>query len=357
MGVRIALPTTCALLALGLLSCGGDDETACDLVSEDEVAKAVEATAGGSIAPRRSANDSLNLSVCRHTAPGVNVRLTLDTAPEVRRRYFNRVTELAQFNVHNRRQRPQPVQGIGDEDAYGPAGAYWLAGSRQLFALSGERQLIVQFAVRGVGEHDARAAAERLARLALDRPATDEPGGNDEARETPTQISIVAPNDDELVRDREVTVRGTVSGRDVAVQVGGRPAPVRGGIFAATVPLERGRNRITIVARGGGAVRRRAVTVRRGRTPEQVGAAFARSNPGKVPDVLGQKLTSAEKTLRGAGLRFRRVKLESGRLNGRDWAVCLTRPAPGARVDGERVALLVDRVDEFQPSETVCAQQ
>ena len=83
-------------------------------------------------------------------------------------------------------------------------------------------------------------------------------GGSEEKAEadsgnTTVNVRITAPADGRTrVADR-VTVRGTVSPPDAAVQIVGRPAQVGNGVFAASVPLHRGSNTIDVVASADGA--------------------------------------------------------------------------------------------------------
>ena len=80
--------------------------------------------------------------------------------------------------------------------------------------------------------------------------------GNDSAAEAtarqPTDaavsVQIAAPADGSSVRADRVTVRGTVTPPDAAVQIVGRTAQVGNGVFTASVPLRRGPNTIDVVA-------------------------------------------------------------------------------------------------------------
>jgi hypothetical protein len=286
------------------------------------------------------------------------VRLSIDTAPQASRRYFTRVTEQQTFNVHRQDRRPHPIPGLGDEDAYGPASAYWVPAYRQLFALSGERQLNLSFAVRGVDVRKARIATERLARVALRQPRGR--SAHDEGEpQVPLDLAVIGPVDGEVVRGLRATVHGTVAGRNARVRVAGRAADVRNGIFARSVSLKRGANTITVVALGErGQRRKQTIRVRRGRSPRQIGLALRQRNPRVVPDLLGERLDVAETILRYAGLPWKRVKVPSGRVVPREWAVCLTRPPPGARIGGhDKVVLLIDRADIYRVSGTACARE
>jgi hypothetical protein len=352
--VAIAL----AALSVVMAGCGesAPDETACDLLGEEQVVGALRDAGVGEIVLRRRADESLNQSVCGFRGEGTTVRLNVDSAPEVRRRYFNRVTEAAQLGGNDPGQRPRPVQGLGDEDALGPAGAYWIDDFRQLFVLRGERLFIYQLSASGLGAGSARQAAVRLARATLPGKARRAAAAESEGGTQALDLDVLAPRPNESVRSRRVVVRGIVSGEGVVVRVAGRPAGVRDGIFALVVPLRPGRNTIRVSATGGGQARTQDVTVRRGRSGRAEGAAFARRNPGEMPDVLGEPLGDAQAILAGAGLSRRVVKLADGSLRSGNWAVCRTKPIAGARVRGA-VTLFADRQDLFRASGTVCAQE
>jgi glucodextranase-like protein len=356
------VPVGAVLLVAPLFACGTRDreQSACDLLERAVVERQVKSTAGRPVPLRRLRSESLDQSVCSYEGRGVNVRLNVDSAPEVRRRYFNRVTEALQFSVHERGQRPRPVQGLGDDDALGPAGAYWIPGYRQLFVLRGSRQFVYQFSVRGGGAQTARKASERIAAATL--PGKRVVRGSAPAaaaRPAPLELLLAAPRPGEVIRSRFVVVRGTISGAPAGVRVQGRMAPVSGGTFAREVALRRGPNRIRVTAsaRSGQRVTR-TISVRRGRSPAATGAAFARTHPGRMPDVLAQPLPDARALLRAARIPFKVIRLADARLPEREWAVCSTSPAPGLRLRREqRVLLRADAADPFRASGTACAQE
>jgi hypothetical protein len=153
-----------------------------------------------------------------------------------------------------------------------------------------------------------------------------------------------------------VVVRGLVTDERARVEVADRAAVVQDGIFAQSVPLQRGRNRIRVTATAGGRPLEQTVVVHRGRSPRAVGEAFARRRPGVVPDLLAEPLGEAQAILDGAGLAHRVVKLADGSLRTGRWSVCRQRPFPGDRARG-RVTLFVDREDVFRTSGTACAQE
>lgn len=349
-----------AVAALCVLSTGcgesASEETACELLGAEQVVGALRGAGMEEIVLRPRGSESLNQSICAFRGQGTAVRLNIDHAPEARRRYFNRVTEAAQLGGNKPGQRPQPVKGLGDEDARGPAGAFWLPDFRQLFVLRGDRVFLYQFSAPGLGADGARRAVVRLARETLpgkarQADATDSPGAA-----AALDLDVLAPRPGESVRSRRVVVRGIVSGENVVVRVAGRPAGVRDGLFARAVPLRPGSNTIRVSATSAGQSRAQTVTVRRGRSGRAEGAAFARRNPGEMPDVLAEPLGDAQAILAGAGLRQRVVKLADGSLRNGHWAVCRTKPIAGAHVRGA-VTLFADRQDLFRTSGTVCAQE
>jgi Glucodextranase, domain B len=344
---------------LGACASREEDPTACELLKREVVARQVPATAGQAVRLRRSSSESLDQSICGYRGWGVNVRLNVDSAPEVRRRYFNRVTEALQFSVHESRQRPRAVKGLGDDDALGPAGAYWIPGYRQLFVLRGERQFVYQFSAPGVGPGSAQRAVTRIAAQTLPGERTVHGEAEAADRSARPELLLAAPRPGEVVRGRSVVVRGTVSGAPATVQVQGVEAPISAGTFARRVPLRRGTTRIRISASTPAGLRvARTVTVRRGRSPAALGAAFAQRRPGRMPDLLAAPLPDARALLRAAGIPYRVIRLADTRLPDSQWTVCSTRPAPDARLgEGEAALLRVDAADLFRASGTACARE
>jgi hypothetical protein len=351
--LAIGLAAMCMLV----IGCGDSapDKTACELLGEEQVVAALRGAGVDEIVLRRRSTESLNQSICAYRGQGTSVRLNIDSAPEVRRRYFNRVTEAAQFSSNDPGQRPQPIHGLGDDDALGPAGAYWTPDFRQLFVLRGERLFIYQLSAPGLSADGARRAAVRLARETL--PGKARAGeAQDSGRAEALDVEVLAPRSGEAVRSDRVVVRGIVTGDGVSVRVAGRTASVRDGIFAQTVALRPGPNRIRVSASAAGQTRSQTVSVRRGRSPSAVGQAFARRHPGVVPDVLAEPLGDAREIVGATGLRYRVVKLADGSLRRGAWTVCRTKPIAGARARGT-VMLFVDRADLFRTSGTACAQE
>jgi hypothetical protein len=132
---------------------------------------------------------------------------------------------------------------------------------------------------------------------------------------------------------------------------------VRAGIFERRITLHGGRNRITARARSGGQTAVERLAVRRGRAAAALGAELRRNRPGVVPNVVGERLDTAEAVIRHAGLRSRRVKIGAGRVIPKGWAVCVTRPRAGTRIGFRRpIVLLIDHADPLRTSGTACAQ-
>lgn len=61
-------------------------------------------------------------------------------------------------------------------------------------------------------------------------------------------VEVTAPQDGSVVRGNRITVRGTVSPPDAAVQVLGQPAQVGNSLFSSSVSLHGGANHIDVVA-------------------------------------------------------------------------------------------------------------
>jgi hypothetical protein len=180
----------CCLLGLatcGLSACGDDDDAPPDRTERFEQTPlrepgesgTVEQTVCKRVSPRAvaralgrpgirleaTANDSLDLSTCDWRGGGVRVQMILDSAPRAQLRYFNQLSEQLQFYNPDPQRRPYQIKGVGDDSAYGGAGAWWTRTKSQLVAYSKNR--IVR--IRVVGMAGRRKAAERLGRLAFRR--------------------------------------------------------------------------------------------------------------------------------------------------------------------------------------------
>jgi hypothetical protein len=134
-------------------------------------------------------------------------------------------------------------------------------------------------------------------------------GGDDSAAEKtarrPTDatvsVQITSPADGSSMRADRVTVRGTVTPPDAAVQIVGRSAQVGNGVFTGSVPLKRGQNTIDVVASAKGAApASETITVTRPATRPARRAAPRTASRGSVPFAsvsnCGDGLTAGART-------------------------------------------------------------
>jgi hypothetical protein len=142
---------------------GRETRSTCELVRPGEVARAVRLT-GTPLEP--SPNDSTDLSICDWRGGGGRVQLVVDSAPRAQLRYYNQHAEQLEFHNTEPDRRPYDLKHVGDDSAYGGAGAWWTPSKGQLVAYADERILRIR-------APDRRGAA-RLARLAFER--LSEPG-------------------------------------------------------------------------------------------------------------------------------------------------------------------------------------
>ena len=106
-------------------------------------------------------NDSTDLSICDWRGDGRRVQLLVDSAPRAQLRYYNQLSEQLQFYNQDPRRRPYQLKHVGDDSAYGGAGAWWTRTKRQLVAYADEHIVRVR-------APSAREAV-RVARMALRR--------------------------------------------------------------------------------------------------------------------------------------------------------------------------------------------
>jgi hypothetical protein len=116
---------------------------------------------------RATPNDSTDLSICDWRGRGRRLQLVLDTAPRAQLRYYNQLSEQLQFYNADPRRRPYQVKRVGDDDAYGGAGAWWTRSKGQLVAYADDRILRIRAPRRATAVLMARRAFRRLS----------EPGG------------------------------------------------------------------------------------------------------------------------------------------------------------------------------------
>jgi hypothetical protein len=140
---------------------GTEARRACSLVSARRTARLL-----GVPRVRVIPNDSTDLSICDWRGAGKRAELVLDTAPKAQLRFYNQFSEQLQFHNPEPARRPHQLEHVGDDSAYGGAGAWWTPSKGQLVAYRDDRIL----RIRAPG----RRSAVRVARLAFRR--LSEPG-------------------------------------------------------------------------------------------------------------------------------------------------------------------------------------
>jgi len=140
---------------------GNEKRRACSLVSGRRIARLLQEPR-----VRAIANDSTDLSICDWRGGGKRAELVLDTAPKAQLRYYNQLSEQLQFHNPEPARRPHQLKHVGDDSAYGGAGAWWTPSKAQLVAYRDDRILRIRAPDRG--------SAVRLARLVFRR--LSEPG-------------------------------------------------------------------------------------------------------------------------------------------------------------------------------------
>ena len=141
------------------------DARACDLLSARVVARAAGAGGEGLLA---RPNNSLDLTICEWSGgPVRSMKLLVDSAPRAQLRYYNLLAEQHEFHNADPARKARQIKGVGEDSAYGGAGAWWTRATRQLVAYDDDKIVKVRVNVRGFGDPEARAAAVLLAKRAL----------------------------------------------------------------------------------------------------------------------------------------------------------------------------------------------
>jgi hypothetical protein len=354
-----SLSVAAVLPALVLASCGDTDdpEMVCKTVRPGTVAAELRragAELDGSLRPRP--DETPGLSVCSYRGAGTSVRVSRDTAPQAPLRYFHRITEQFEFHAGDPQREPHLVFGVGDDKrAFGGAGSYWVPANGQLISLRDERLVIVTLAARGASDRNRRHAAERLALRVF---GGGEPAERGDRRATAAEpgMTVITPRDGAELREEEVLVNGTVTPPGASVRVAGRPARTRDGVFQASVPVERGRNRIEIAAEADGRpIGSETLTVKRLAPAEEAAAKIASEYDGRVPDIRGERLDIVRDAFRRIGLDYLLVKIGQGRIESEGWAACGSRPPAGERTPRDkRLVLFVAKRRLDRASGTEC---
>ena len=141
------------------------DARACDVLSPTVVARASGAR-GDELSARP--NNSLALTICEWSGgPVHSVKLLVDSAPRAQLRYYNLLAEQHEFHNADPARKARQIKGIGEDSAYGGAGAWWTRATRQLVAYDHDKIVKLRVNVTGFGDREARATAVRLARRAV----------------------------------------------------------------------------------------------------------------------------------------------------------------------------------------------
>ena len=181
----------CLIVAIGaaLAGCGDDDDgvrtqpfkptdlkdagksgtlrqTACRLLRPAQVAR-MSARPDLRLSPTR--NDSNDLSICDWRGGGLRVQLVIDAAPSAQLRFYNQLAEQLQFHNPDPEYRPRQIRGVGDDGAYGGAGAWWTRATKQLVAYDNKRILKIRVVDDDLGDRARRRTAVRVGRASFAR--------------------------------------------------------------------------------------------------------------------------------------------------------------------------------------------
>src|SRR3954470_7658114 len=118
---------------------------------------------------KASPNNSLDLSICEWDGSGAHVKLFVDTAPKAQLRYYNLLAEQHEYYNADPERKARQIRGVGEDSAYGGAGAWWTRARNQLVVYDHDKILKVRVNVHGWSDSRARAAAVVLGRKAARR--------------------------------------------------------------------------------------------------------------------------------------------------------------------------------------------
>jgi hypothetical protein len=138
---------------------GRESRRACSLLSAADIGRLLRRPG---LTLRASANNSTDLSICDWRGGGLRVELVLDTAPRAQLRFYNQHSEQLEYYNQDPLRRPYQLRHVGDDKAYGGAGAWWTRSKRQLVAYSDNRILRIRTPDRASAARVARAAFRKL---------------------------------------------------------------------------------------------------------------------------------------------------------------------------------------------------
>jgi hypothetical protein len=112
-------------------------------------------------------NNSLDLSICEWNGSGEHYKLMVDTAPKAQLRYYNLLAEQHEYYNADPARKARQIKGVGEDSAYGGAGAWWTRDRNQLVVYDHNKILKIRVNVRGWSDARARAAAIVLGKRAV----------------------------------------------------------------------------------------------------------------------------------------------------------------------------------------------
>ncbi len=90
------------------------------------------------------------------------MQLIVDSAPRAQLRYYNQLAEQLQFYNQDPERRPYQIKHVGDDSAYGGAGAWWTRSKGQLVAYADARILRIRAPPRDGAVRVGRLTFRRL---------------------------------------------------------------------------------------------------------------------------------------------------------------------------------------------------
>jgi len=136
--------------------------SACDVLSSSFVARSVGVRPG-----QLDANPNDSLVCVWHGGRARSVKLLVDSAPRAQLRYYNLLAEQHEFHNADPARKARQIKGVGEDSAYGGAGAWWTRATRQLVAYDRDKMVKLRINVRGFDDQAARAAAVTLGKRAV----------------------------------------------------------------------------------------------------------------------------------------------------------------------------------------------
>jgi len=140
------------------------DAHACGVLSRAFVARSLRIQAGEL---KAAPNDSLDLSICDWHGGRATAKLMVDSAPRAQLRYYNLLAEQLEYYNADPGLKARQIRGVGEDAAYGGAGAWWTRARNQLVAYDRDKILKLRVNVPGFSDREAQAAAVKLAKRAV----------------------------------------------------------------------------------------------------------------------------------------------------------------------------------------------